>query len=180
MRFNRIEKLIMRSGAGDRAAFEVLYDKTAPRLYGVTVHILKNQTLAEATLQDVYTRIWALSRDYKSDGRDPMSWLIALTRDTAIGRLRQEKGRLADMSALQDRPVVPHSPVAKGATIVAQTKRMPRCVAALEKDKAAAMRGIYLEGASYADLALRFDIPLADIRNWFGETLLELKKSLRS
>ncbi|MFK7867636.1 MAG: sigma factor [Roseobacter sp.] len=180
MRFNRIEKLIVRSGAGDRAAFEALYDKTAPKLYAVTLHILKNKTLAEDTLQDVYAKIWTLSREYKSDGRDAMLWLIALTRDTAIGRLRQEKGRLADMSALQDRPVVPHSPVVKGASIATETKRMPRCVEALEKEKAAAMRGTYLEGASYADLALRFDIPLADIRNWFGETLLELKKSLRS
>ncbi|TJW43601.1 MAG: RNA polymerase subunit sigma, partial [Mesorhizobium sp.] len=53
-----------------------------------------------------------------------------------------------------------------------------RCLDELEKDRAAAVRGAYLDGESYADLAARHDVPLNTMRTWLRRSLLKLRECL--
>ena len=50
--------------------------------------------------------------------------------------------------------------------------------AQLEDDKRAAVRGAYLEGLSYADLAAKFDVPLNTMRTWLRRSLASLRECL--
>ena len=45
---------------------------------------------------------------------------------------------------------------------------MAECFDTLEPDRAAAVRGAYLDGLSYADLALRHDVPLNTMLSFFA------------
>ena len=53
--------------------------------------------------------------------------------------------------------------------------RVPRIV---DGERAAAVKGAYLEGDSYADLALRHGVPLNTMRTWLRRSLLRLKECL--
>jgi hypothetical protein len=53
-----LAQLLSQTARGDRAAFEMLYVLTAPKLFGVLARILGRGDLANAVLEDVYMRIW--------------------------------------------------------------------------------------------------------------------------
>ncbi|TIV53610.1 MAG: RNA polymerase subunit sigma, partial [Mesorhizobium sp.] len=44
--------------------------------------------------------------------------------------------------------------------------------------RAAAVRGAYLSGESYAELAERFKVPLNTMRTWLRRSLLKLRECL--
>lgn len=172
-----IAQLILRCAAQDRAAFRVLYADSSAKLLGVTLRILGNRTDAEDALQEVYTRVWVKAVQYSPEKGAGMSWLIAMTRNLAIDRLRarkpaQDKDEAADFIADQA-PRAETMLIAKG-----EAKRVKDCFATLEPDRAAAVRGAYLDGHSYDDLARHFSVPLNTMRTWLRRSLLKLKECL--
>ena len=60
----------------------------------------------------------------------------------------------------------------------ADARRILDCFDELEADRAAAVRGAYLQGLSYQQLADRHAVPLNTIRTWLRRSLLRLKECL--
>jgi len=61
-----------------------------------------------------------------------------------------------------------------------EARRMADCFAALEPDRADAVKGAYLNGLSYLDLAARHAVPLNTMRTWLRRSLLKLKECLET
>lgn len=59
-----------------------------------------------------------------------------------------------------------------------EARRVAECFDRLEPDRAAAVRGAYLQGLSYADLAVRHAVPLNTMRTWLRRGLLNLRECL--
>jgi RNA polymerase sigma-70 factor (ECF subfamily) len=56
--------------------------------------------------------------------------------------------------------------------------RIDSCLGQLEAEKADAVRGAYLEGFSYEQLATRHGVPLNTMRTWLRRSLIKLKDCL--
>lgn len=56
--------------------------------------------------------------------------------------------------------------------------RVDACLDELDRDRAAAVRGAYLKGESYAELAVRHGVPLNTMRTWLRRSLLKLRECL--
>ena len=56
--------------------------------------------------------------------------------------------------------------------------RIADCFETLEPDRADAVRGAYLRGLSYQDLAERHGVPLNTMRTWLRRSLLKLRECL--
>ncbi|MEM6886801.1 MAG: sigma-70 family RNA polymerase sigma factor [Pseudomonadota bacterium] len=179
MRLNRIEKLIALTAKGDRTAFDRLYDGTSAKLFGVTLHILKERPLAEEALQETYVKIWTQASRYRRKNLSPMTWMITLARNTAVDRLRRNKGRLSEPDLAQDVAAAGEDTTFDRRGAVATAKLLLPCLGRLEKDRAAALRAAYLDGASYADLSLRFDVPLNTMRDWMQRSVQVLRDCMR-
>lgn len=172
-----IAPLIQRCAAQDRAAFAQLYAQTAAKLLGVSLRILGNRAEAEDALQEVYTRVWVKAGRYDPAKGAGMTWLIALARNHAIDRLRSRKPEQSDDQAAER--VADTSPRAETRLVaMGEARRVALCFDALEPDRAAAVRGAYLDGQSYQDLAERFAVPLNTMRTWLRRSLLKLKECL--
>jgi RNA polymerase sigma-70 factor (ECF subfamily) len=59
-----------------------------------------------------------------------------------------------------------------------EVARMAECFELLPGDRAQAVRGAYLQGLSYTDLAARFDVPLNTMRTWLRRSLMSLRDCL--
>ena len=143
---------------------------------GVLLRILKERTEAEDAVQEVYTRIWLRAARYDPAKGRGMTWLIAIARNHAIDRLRARPEAQSDegLDMVQDSaPRAETRLVAKG-----EARRMADCFATLEPDRAEAVRGAYLEGLSYLDLAAPHAVPLNTMRTWLRRSLLRLKECL--
>ncbi len=173
-----ISGLILRVSLRDRAAFDRLYQAAAPKLFGTCLRILRNRAEAEEAVQEVFVKIWLRADRFAVTGQSPMSWLIAIARNQAIDRLRARRdatGALDD-AALDVRDPAP-TPEARSIAR-AEHRRLDGCLAQLDGDRAAAVKGAYLDGHSYADLAMRHGVPLNTMRTWLRRSLLRLKECL--
>lgn len=169
-----IERLIEQTALGNRDAFSALYDATAAKLYSVCLRVLKNRGLAEEALQEAFIKVWHNASQYQVNGLSPMTWMITLTRNCAIDRLRSQRSELeyvADLPDVEDDSINPE----QLSTQMSEQAQIERCLEALQEDKAEAVRGAYLEGQSYADLASRFNVPLNTMRTWLRRSLQALK-----
>jgi len=173
----QLEDLIARTALGDRAAFSALYDATAPKLMAVAGRVLKDNALAEDCVQDTFMKVWRNAERYAVTGHSPMTWLITITRNTAIDRLRSLRPA-ADVDALAESLPSRAGTGESHAIAASEAARIAACLDELEADRRAAVRGAYLDGQSYADLARLHDVPLNTIRTWLRRSLIRLKDCL--
>lgn len=172
-----LDELIARVAMQDRRAFDALYSQTSAKLFAVAVRIMKNRAEAEDILQEAYIRIWQRAQSYRPGQSRAMSWLIAITRNLAIDRLRSKKAPVAPMEMAEDLPDEGLTP--EGATAAAEDRaRIEHCLEELDQHRAEAVRSAYVEGYSYQELADRFETPLNTIRTWLRRSLIRLRDCL--
>ena len=174
---NDIEELIARIELRDRDALASLYDATSAKLFGVCLRVLRDRSEAEDVLHEVYLRVWHKADTYAVTGHSPMTWLITVTRNKAIDRLRKRRPETGNdnMMALMadDRPGPEAAAIARS-----ERTRIDECMDELEPAKADAVRSVYLEGETYKLLAQRHNVPLNTMRTWLRRSLMKLKNCL--
>ena len=79
---------IRRMAKGDTEALAALYDESATMLFGLVLQILSSRQRAEDTLLDIYNHARQNARKFDPRKQTALDWLIALSRDLAIERLR--------------------------------------------------------------------------------------------
>jgi RNA polymerase sigma-70 factor (ECF subfamily) len=172
-----IGNLILLVAKQDAKAFGQLYSRVGSKLMGVLIRMLGTSAEAEDALQEVFINVWLRAGSYDLSKGRGMTWLIALARHRAIDRLRQRPKYVSDDLAL-DAAVDPAPLPEARMIVIGEARRLVVCLAALEPDRAEAIRGAYLAGESYADLAVRFQVPLNTMRTWLRRSLLKLRECM--
>ncbi|OZA03096.1 MAG: hypothetical protein B7Y02_16695, partial [Rhodobacterales bacterium 17-64-5] len=161
------------------SSIATVYAEAGAKLMGVLIRMLGTRAEAEDALQEVFTRVWLRAGRYDPSKGRGMTWLIALARNHAIDRLRARPDHVSDDLALE----AAADPAPRAETrMVAQGEvlRINECFDALEPDRSAALRGAYLDGQSYADLATRFGVPLNTMRTWLRRSLARLRECMEA
>ena len=172
-----IAGLIARLMLRDRAAFRDLYALTSAKLFGVCLRILKDRSEAEEALQEVYVKIWQRADRYVANAYSPISWLVAIARNHCLDILRARKPASEDIDVALD--IAAGGPDPEQAAVDSgERSRIDTCLGELDADKADAVRGAYLDGYSYEELAERHSVPLNTMRTWLRRSLLKLRECL--
>ncbi|WP_338720804.1 sigma-70 family RNA polymerase sigma factor [Devosia sp. XK-2] len=172
-----IADLIARCALRDRLAFRALYQRTSAKLFGVVLRILKNRAEAEEAIQEVYIKIWQRSDRYVDGQYSPISWLVAIARNHALDMVRARRPAGDGLDAAMEIADTGPSPE-RLAQSSEDGQRIETCLATLEPDRAEAVRGAYLDGYSYDELAQRFSVPLNTMRTWLRRSLIKLRECL--
>lgn len=159
--------LLARVAAGDQAAFRQLYERSAGRLFAVTLRIAGDRTVAETALQEAYARIWREAAVFDSTHGGALTWLIAIARHQAID-LRRRDGAVARDGAV---PTIDDVP-GHGQSV------LTRCLAGLDAATRGAVLLAYRDGLSYEELSVVLGIPLDTVKARVGHALAQIKLSL--
>lgn len=91
-------KLIRRIGEGDRKAFEEFYDQFGGVVYSTAFKVLNDLRDAEDVAQEVFVMIWEKAKMYDPTRGKPLTWVVTMTRNKSIDKLRslQRRFRLRD------------------------------------------------------------------------------------
>ena len=169
---------LKRVAEGDRAALQDVYRRTSAKLYGIALRIFPDGDDAEDVLQDAFINIWQKAGSFDPARASPITWLVALTRNRAIDRLRAKGKRVMaplDLAAevADDRPDAEECLIAHEADA-----RIIACIQTLATDDAALIRTAFFDGATYADIAERASTPLGTIKSRIRRALIKLKACL--
>lgn len=172
---NALNDLLLRIAAQDRAGFGAFYSAASPKLFGLLIRILGNRAEAEDALQEVFTRIWLRAARFNPERGNAMAFALAIARNHAIDILRARKpGHAGDEAAMQN--AADPAPRAEMRLIAqGEAARIHHCLGQLDPGVAQAVRGAYLSGKSYSDLALAANVPLNTMRTWLRRGLISLK-----
>ena len=174
-----LSRLIQRVGLGDRQAFRDLYRLTSAKLFGVCLRVLREKSEAEDALQEVYIKIWHNAARFAVTGQSPVSWLAAVARNHAIDRIRARKPQSVDIDLVPE--MADEAPDPEQASVAAgERQRIDNCLGKLRADRAEAVRGAYIEGYSYQELAERYRLPINTVRTWLRRSLLQLRECLQA
>ncbi len=84
------EELVVRLRQGDRAAFDVLYERYLPRVYRFVERRVGNRADAEETVQEVFVNTFSSLESYR--GEAPFAaWLFGLARRTVASRYKKKR-----------------------------------------------------------------------------------------
>jgi RNA polymerase sigma-70 factor (ECF subfamily) len=166
-------ELLERTAAGDRQAFRTLYQSAGPKLFAITLRMMRGREEAEDVLQDAFVKIWEKSWQYDPAKGDALAWLATVTRHAALDRLRkQPKSHVAfDEAVVEeiDGAMVP------GGPDLGEAHDLQRCLSALRADYRKAVVLAYVNGLTHEELAEQLGKPIGTVKSWVRRGLDQLK-----
>ncbi len=86
----RDESLVQRVVAGDMGAFDLLYDRYLPRVYGYVRRRVRNRADVEEAVQDVFFALFSSLDSFR--GEAPFAaWALGIARRTVANRFKKKR-----------------------------------------------------------------------------------------
>lgn len=165
-------ELLRAVAGGDQRAFAELYRRTSSRLFGVCMRMLRDRGEAEDMLQEVYTTLWRRADSFDPSKASAITWLVTMTRNRVIDRLRQHREETSDEAIeLIDTDPTP----AQQAEWSQERARLQQCLDTLEPQQKSAVREAFFSGTTYNELADRCRVPLGTMKSWIRRSLIRLR-----
>ena len=164
-----LEDCIVRIAGGDQNALADLYGRTRPAVYGFALSIVKNAQDAEDIPHDAYLQGWNPAGGYRAQGK-PMAWLLTITRNLAISRLR-EHGRTEPLvqedwqDHLADSPAVTHE----------DRLMLQAMLSALGDEERQIVTLHALTGLRHREIAALLGLPLPTVLSKYSRALKKLQ-----
>jgi RNA polymerase sigma-70 factor (ECF subfamily) len=176
----RLVDALLKTGQGDRSAFETLYRATSAKLFGVCLRIFPDRFEAEEALQDAYLTIWNRASSFQPGRASPISWLVTVTRNRAIDRLRAS-GKATYVPVDEAAEIVDPAPRADAQLFAAgEDAQLTGCIDGLDGRDAHFIRSAFIGGSTYAQLAEAEGTPLATVKSRIRRALIKLRNCMEA
>ena len=175
---DELNQLLQLAGRNDQKAFAELYKRTSSKLFGVCLRMLRDRGEAEEVLQETYTAVWRRAGSFDASRASAITWLVTLSRNKAIDRLRQHREELLDDPSKLDETVDEQPTPAAGAETSQEYQRLQHCLDELDPQQQSSVREAFFTGATYNELATRCKVPLGTMKSWIRRSLMQLRTCL--
>jgi RNA polymerase sigma-70 factor, ECF subfamily len=156
------QDLLADAGRGDRAAFATLYDRYASRLFGLILMLVRDRTVAEDVLQEVFLHIWRKAADYNPALAKPSVWMMLITRGKSIDALRRRGAMTAAVASWSSMVGTPSADPRTDTD--PRTEKACKALAALPPEQSEALTLAFHGGLTSAEIALHRGVPLGTIK----------------
>ncbi|HKX61695.1 MAG TPA: sigma-70 family RNA polymerase sigma factor [Verrucomicrobiae bacterium] len=174
-------ELLRRIAAGDAEAFGQLYDRTSRVLFSMARQILRNDAAAEDLLQDVYVQVWDRAGSFDESLGRPITWLITLTRNRAVDRLRASQRFERMIEAAQEESVLTSAGnAAVEPEMDGEQRRVIRAALnGLAAEQRQALDMAFFGGLTQSEIAEELKVPLGTVKARIRRGMLQLRDALK-
>jgi RNA polymerase sigma-70 factor (ECF subfamily) len=175
-------ELMAHLSLGEPAALEALYDRHAPRLFGLALRILQEPSAAEDAVQEAFLRAWRRADTYDARRGEVAAWLAAIARNTCLDVVRRQRLKPAPFDPDDDDlPRDYGDPVTDVAATVEERSRaaqVRRALAALSAEQRQVIELSYFAGLTRREIAARLDVPEGTVHTRARLALQKLRELL--
>ncbi len=86
------EVLLKRVVAREEAALELLYERHAQIVYNLIMRIVRETSIADELLQEVFWQVWQQASKYRGTGA-AAAWIYRIARNKSLDQLRRQSAR---------------------------------------------------------------------------------------
>lgn len=163
----------IRSGRQD--AMTAFFDRYSRMVYSVAMRVLNDSSEAEDVMQETFIRVWQNPGAFTAGRGSLGGWLMVVTRNRAIDRLRRRKPTdPTDMFTL------PSSiSLANESERVFLLEKVRNVMAALPEEQRKALEMAFFEGRTHSEIAEKTGEPLGTIKTRIRLALIAIRKELK-
>ena len=160
-----------------QVALSYLYDHYSPALYGIVHRIVGQDDVAEEVLQDAFVKIWDKIATYDADKGRLFTWMLNITRNLAIDKLRSKEFTYSTKTDRLDNIVSSASPT---LYVEQQMKDhgLINLLHTLSPEQQMIVDLIYFKGYTHSEVADEFDMPLGTVKTRLRAAIIKLRKLL--
>jgi RNA polymerase sigma-70 factor (ECF subfamily) len=180
----REASLRRRLAARDEQALVELIDLATPWLLGVAQGMLSDRDEAEEVVQEAFTSAWTHTGALGQEHEALMPWLLRITRNRAIDRLRRRargRARLARAEAagaLAPDSVPPAEPNEAAHPGWHVHESVHAALAELPPEQREAVELAYFRGLTHTEIARRLEIPMGTVKTRLRLAIGKLRTAL--
>lgn len=163
---------------GRQDAFSQLYDQYNKTLYGVVCKVIKNEDFAPDVLQDSFVKIWKNIGLYSSQKSTLFTWMLNITRNTAIDFLRSKnyKAGLQNQNLDDSVNILENR---EAASVNIDTIGIRKSAMGLDEKYSVLIEKLYFEGYTQEEVSQELGIPLGTVKTRVRTAMIELKRILK-
>lgn len=177
---NEDKRLYVRVLNKDKQALEQLYEKYEKLLYSFSYRMTQDPALAEEVVQEVFIKLWRGIGAYDDSKGKFSSWLLTITRHTAIDLLRKRKREttveLDDRDSIQST----ENSVEDQVEWKEQGTALRKAVATLKEEQQKIIDLAYFKGLTQQKISSECNIPLGTVKGRLRLALKHIKTYLDS
>ncbi len=156
----------------ERNGFTLLYHRYAGNLYGIVRHMVHSPEVAEDILQEAFVKIWVNIDAYNEVKGTLFTWLLNITRRTAIDHLRSQKRQWIHQHLESDITAVDRCVFQEPAT---DAIGLDRLLSALPFDHQLLIDHFYFKGCTQEQVAQAFGLPLGTVKTRLRAAIQHLR-----
>ena len=171
-------ELVSRLQQQDAAAFNYLYEKYSGALYSIILQVIPENETASDLLQEVFVSIWKKISMYDAKKGLLFTWLLNVTRNAAIDRLRSKTYK----NSQQNREFDSSVHISTGNTTTAlntDTIGLRKMVNELKQEYKEVLELSYFQGFTHDEVSKLLGIPLGTVKTRIRSALTYLRQNMK-
>lgn len=174
-----LEDLLQLVADGDQRAFAKLYDRTAPRLFGLVKRLLRDHAQSEEVTQEVYLEVWRTASRYEPSKGGGITWMLTMAHRRAVDRVRASQASRDRDARVGIRDYAPEfDSVAERAEVVLESERVKAAMDRLTELQREAVTLAYFGCYSHSEVAALLRIPIGTVKTRLRDGMIRLRDEL--
>jgi RNA polymerase sigma factor (sigma-70 family) len=162
----------------DPGAAREMYDRFAPRVFGLGLVMLGNPGQAEDLVQDTFVKVWRKADSYDSTRGSLDTWVLLIARSLAIDLIRRRVLETRTLATQED-PELAVEPGPEGRVEAKDlVDRARAAMVSLSPGQRAALELAYFQGKTSAEVAELEGIPIGTAKTRIRSALARLREAL--
>ena len=169
----REHELIARIAAGDRRAFEELYNLYHRRMARFLTRLTRRYDLAEEVINDTFYVVWRKARDFRGDSQ-PSTWILGIAYRKARSAFRSAARRAEQNLTLESEPLTSETPASEEEL----RDWLGQALAHLPVEQRLAVELCYELGHSCEEIAAMMNCPVNTVKTRLFHARAKLQRLL--
>jgi RNA polymerase sigma-70 factor, ECF subfamily len=171
--------LLVRVARGDATAFDELYVRCSPLVFGMVLQVLRDPAQAEEVTQEVLVEAWRNAARFDPDRGTARSWLLTMARRRAIDRVRSAQAAAdRDVRAGVAAGVPDYDQVAEAVWQRFEREQVRRCLDGLTPLQHEAISLAFYRGQTQREVSDTLGVPLGTVKTRLRDGLIRMRDCL--
>ena len=165
-------ELVRRMGASEEQALGILYDRRAPLVHSLVIHLLEDTGEAEDVVEETFWQAWRQAARYDPSRGSVSTWLVTIARSRALDRARsQRRIKEESLTRLREgdadkvtRVSADGSNPYEDAEAADRRGAVRKALFTLPEEQRETLQLAYFNGLSQAEIADRMGQPLGTVK----------------